>query len=365
MAINTAYNKNNPGLRNLRYFEGFYQPHYKDKFVNGNAFIFMTKPKLFLNPYKPNDNADASEFLSYDNMCKDPFFTLFLNGETFNDMDKEILLNLSYKANDPDYTDRKSNFIKLITNEAKNFDPIDVNLDTLSDAFTTKQGYTMPLPTNSTTSRGSATLALQFDETLNLDITKLFTLWVKYIENVVDGTFRANPDSIALGELDYMCSIYYFVLGPDGKTLKYWSRYTGCYPTAIPYGTFNYAKGDRVISNVSVPITYILKEDMNPQILEDFNRVALDQVYFDYTSDNTDFDSFRESPLLSYRKLTQGTLSSLVTNEARDPLVFFKERSAELIGSSDAFELSFAPVDIEQPYYTDRFDEYDFEIYED
>lgn len=363
MEINTANNRNNPGLRNLRYFDGYYQPHYKDKFVNGNAFIFLTKPKLFLNPYKPSDTDSSADFLSYENMCKDPFFTLFLNGETFNIQDKEILSNLSYKASEPEYSDRKSNFIKIFTNEIKNFDPIDVTLDTNNDAFATKQGYTMPLPTHSTVSKASSALSLQFDETLNMDITKLFTLWVKYIENIADGTFRANPDMVANGEIDYMSSIYYFVFGPDGKTLKYWAKYTGCYPTAIPYGSFNYSRADRTITSVSVPFVYVTKEDMNPQILEDFNRVSLDQPFFDYVSDNSDFNSYRESPILSYKKMLTGNLSAMVTNEERDPIIFFKENSSDGVGKSDSFEISFSPADIENPYYSDRFEEYDFDIY--
>ena len=54
-------------------------------------------------------------------------------------------------------------------------------------------------------------------------------LWVNYIANITDGTFNANPEMIPRRILDYTSSIYYFVLEPDGKTLKFWSKYTGCW----------------------------------------------------------------------------------------------------------------------------------------
>ena len=296
-------------------------------------------------------------------MCSDPFFSLFLNGETFNDSDKEIIRNLSYRSNIPELNNRTSNFIRIVTNEFKNFEPADINLDTNTDAFATKQGYIFPLPTHATVSKGSGVFTLQFDETLNLDITKLFSIWVKYIENVADGTFRANPEMILNNELDYVCSIYYFVLGPDGKSIKYWSKYTGCYPTAIPYGSFGYDRGTRNITSVAVPFTYILKEDMNPQILEDFNRVALDQLSYESVSETSEFHSYKESNILSYDRLAHGEFSSLVKNNDRDPIVFFNPISETINGASDEFELSFGNTDIENKYYEDRYGDYDYDVF--
>lgn len=354
--------KYDTGLRNLQYFEAYYQPIYKDKLITGYSFAFLTKPKLFINPTKPSDADNPNDYLAYQNMCNDPFFSLFLTTESFNDSDKELIYNLSYKNIFPLYNTRQSNFIKLFTNEFRNFDPIDVNLDSNSDTFSTKEGYTFPLPTHSTVSRGTGTLSFQMDETPNMDITKLLALWVKYIENVTNGTFRANPEMIQNGELDYMSSMYYFVLGPDGKTIKYYCKYTGCYPTAIPYGAFNYSKGDKAITSVTVPFTYILKEDMNPQILEDFNRLSLNQLYLDPEQTNSEFYSYRDSELLSYNKLTNGLMKDLVIAEDRDPLIFFIE-APENYYLGDSFQLSFSNADIENPFFKNRYDEYDFDIY--
>lgn len=341
----------------LRKFEGYFAQPYKQKLVTGTAYVFFTKPELFLNPIKPNSTT-SYDYLSYQNMITDAFFSMFLIDQALNDIDKELIYNLSYKAKQPGYGVVKSNFIKLLTNEYKNFDPIDVSLDTDSSAFTTKQGFTMPLPTHTTASHGAGSLSFTFSETANLSLTKLLTLWVKYIDYVSDGTFRANPDAITRGELDYMCSIYYFLLGPDGKTIKYYAKYTGCYPTSIPYGAYSQTRGDHTIAQITVPFQYILKEDMNPRILEDFNRVSLGALTYETEYEYSDFPSIRDSDLLSFKKLTNGQFRSIVSSEDRDPLVFInlKSQDESLFKDkmSDCFELSFSTDDVSNDFYTNR-----------
>lgn len=366
MSANTAgRNQDTSGLRNFRYFEGYFPQLYKQKLVTGTSYVFFTKPQLFLNPYKPS-NSEAYDYLSYQNMTTDAFFSMFLNDQVLNEQDKEIIYNLSYKSNEPGYNTVKSNFIKILTNECKNFDPSDTVLDIDSSAFNTKEGFTMPLPTHTTASEGAGNLIFQFTETANMDLMKLLTLWVKYIKYINDGTFRANPDMVRNGILDYMCSIYYFLLGPDGKTIKYWCRYTGCYPTTIPYGAYSQSRGDRTIAQISCPFQYILKEDMNPQILEDFNRVSLGTFDYETVSEDRDFISVRDSDLLSYKKLVSGVFANIATSSERDPIVFLNTKSNDQSSlndkMNDCFELSFGETDVENEFYKERFD-YDFSDY--
>jgi hypothetical protein len=134
---------------------------------------------------------------------------------------------------------RKSSFIPIITNYSRSLSPSGVQLDKLVD-FNTKEGYNMNLPTNTTASNTGSTFQLDLPETQNLDITKMMSLWVKYMENIGNGTFNPNPDMVRLRKLDFMSSLFYFVFEPDGRTLKYWVKFTGCFPTEIPSSSLGY-----------------------------------------------------------------------------------------------------------------------------
>jgi hypothetical protein len=175
-----------------------------------------------------------------------------------------------------------------------------------------------------------------------MDITKLMGIWVNYISNITDGTFSANPRMIKGGMLDYMSSIYYFLLQPDGKTIKYWCKYTGCWPTNIPYSLSKFSKGSIDIAEGSITFVYMSKEDMNPDILKDFNKVSLNIDYDLPDTSEGDYSPTRKSSFLTKKGLEN---AGFALSDSRDPLIFLNDRS-KLSGAasgrlSDCYELSF------------------------
>jgi len=327
------------GLEELTKFDVYMQNHrYVDAFTTGFAYIFVTKPMLFLYPYKPTGSKiTLYEKLAYENMTKDHTFSQFLIDEAMNENDKMLIKQLSY------YTDfNTTNFLPIFTNRVKSFQTLDVTM-TQTETFDTRHGYRLPLPTHKVESIGSSTTSLVCPETMNLDFVKMMTLWVNYISNVTDGTFHANPSMIKNNVLDYMSSIYYFLLEPDGKTLKFWSKYTGCWPTSIPQSNLSFSRGDQSTVELDIPFTYASKEDMNPSILEDFNRVSLN--YFEERTLDVledDYPSIKKSPLLSPESLKN---NPNFLQETRGPLVFYRngelEDSINSTSMTSNFELSF------------------------
>ena len=346
-----------PSYENLTLFNTFYTNRYLDRAVGGTGFIFVTKPDLFINPTKPTDSSDAKDRLAYDNMCRDPYFTMFLDSEATNASDKEIIRELSYK----DWA--SSQFIKAITNSANSIDIPDSVLETV-DSFETKQGYRMPLPVHSTASESSGTLNIPLTETKNLDLMKIVSLWKKYCENISDGTFSANPDMIISGSLDYTSSIYYFLLDGDGRTIKYWAKFTGCYPTNIPDSSFKWSRGEKNLIEFDITFAYAHKEAMNPRILEDFNRVSLHNLNFYENSEDLDYDPIKNSELLDSAKLKSGRFSAIVNSESRDPLVFINKASTDTSiytdNQIDRFELSFSEKETGDRFLKQRIPDYDF-----
>jgi len=220
-------NQDVANFESLTKFDSFFVNRYVDGFVTGYSFVFITKPSLFIYPYNPRID-DKLLKLAYENMTIDQTFSQFIANESLNGSDRIIAEQLSfYEGNIPNASYRRNNFLPLFTNKARGFTTTDVTMEQ-QEAFATKQGFRMSIPTYKTASEASSTLSIPMYETPNLDIIKTLSLWVNYVSNVTDGTFHANPEMIRNGIIDYMSSIYYFVLEPDGKTIKYWAKYTGC-----------------------------------------------------------------------------------------------------------------------------------------
>lgn len=342
------------GIENLVKFDSFYRNKYLDPFIAGYAFVFVTKPSLFIYPIE-QANPQKYENLAYENMVRDPKFTQFTKKDKFNNLDTLIAEQLSY-VRDSNNNNIK-NFLPLFTNRTKSFSALDVVMNQ-QEAFDTKQGYRMVLPTFKTESEGSGSASLAMQETSNLDIIKTLTLWVNYISNITDGTFHANPDMVKNGVLDYMSSIYYFVLEPDGKTLKYWAKYTGCWPNTIPYAALSYNRGDQSLVDLEVNFLYMTKEDMNPMILEDFNRVSLDSFIDQNAGSNQDYS------ILSSDYLTKSLLKTnpnyINNKDSRDPLVFMNEANG-----TKKFELTFGINSYRDNFESNKFDENYFQNPED
>lgn len=334
---NNKYTNLNTDLsiqNNITRFNGFHDNIYKDPFVGGNAFIFVTKPLLFIDPHKPS-SLDNTRNLAFNNMTQDPFFLQYIKNENSNPLDEKIVKSLSYIT---DYS--KSSFLPVFTNECRDFSPMSVNMDQ-QDFFETKQGFRQPLPTNKTMSEGSGTFDISVVEDSNLTFTKTISLWVNYISNITDGTFNANPEMVLNGTLDYTCSVYYFLLEPDGRSIKYWCRYTGCWPTSIPYDVFRYSRGQQDISELNINFQYTSKEDMNPKILEDFNRLSLKVVGEKIDAED---NTIKNSPLLNRNIMlrTKPDLRNILEATERDPIILFKQGSqGEVDYTKDTFELIF------------------------
>ena len=325
MAIqHTNLNTSQSILDDLTRFKGEYNDIYRDPFIGGTCYVFVTRPMLFLESSKPVVSNSIGQ-LAYENMTRDPYFTQFLKGETMSEIDSNILYSLTYNTR---YG--SSHFIPLFTNQSKTFSPAGTNMDS-SDFFTTQHGYRQILPTTKITSESSGQLQITVQEDSNLTFTKLLGIWVNYISNITDGTFNANPVMVQDGMLDYTSSIYYFVLEPDGKTLKYWSKYTGCWPLSIPYDDLTYSKGDHSVNDVTVTFSYNSHEDMNPSILEDFNIVSLGLTMTNISRQVIDnsYQSFKESPLLNKNNLRKNipSVSEVLDSDTRDPLIVYRPES--------------------------------------
>jgi hypothetical protein len=223
------------------------RPADHDVYVKGIPYAFITTPKLNL----AQENVDRDNFLIYMQNFEPELFRALT---TFNST--------------------VSPFIKILTNAFRGIDGKDLASRTI-DIGETFYGYKQTLPISIVDSQVGDTVTLHFEEFKNLPIVKLHKLWVEYTEKVRRGSFQPSSDAIQKRYIDYVCSIYYFVLDFDGETILYWSKYTGAVPISVPYGSLVTDGKEHDIPELSVEYIYSFKEDMDPGILSDFNKVAM------------------------------------------------------------------------------------------
>jgi hypothetical protein len=217
-----------------------------DMAERGFSYVFFTTPNLNL---------------SEENVATDSFFSEMFKREP------DLINSLT--------TDTKkfSPFIKLLTNCSEDFSPSDTVLKT-KELAETLAGFKLLLPSLMTDSIVANQFTINYTERRDLPITKIHKLWVDYMEFVRRGLMLSSNYSIKNRIFDYFSSVYYFTLEPDGQTIQYYCKYTGVAPIAVPYSAFNYNRGEIGEVKLNIPYIWSYKEDMNPDILSDFNKVT-------------------------------------------------------------------------------------------
>lgn len=225
-----------------------------EPFISNVAYIFFTRPDLNFSP----ENFNNSQFLSV------------LNSDNLG---RKILSSLSTS-----YQGQGQNingpFIKLLSNTVTNFETKDTSLKTLEN-HENWFGLKMVSPYNYFDQIGSDGVTFSFEEYEDLRVTTLIKTWVEYMAGVKSGLFTPSERNRSEKIFDYMSSIYYFLTGVDGHTIKYFTKLTGCYPVNIPYSSFSWEKGGSTeLRKLSVTFNYQIKEDMEPEILQDFLDIS-------------------------------------------------------------------------------------------
>lgn len=221
-----------------------------EPYIKGFPIIFLTTPLLNLT----KDNIEADSYFSY-----------MANNE------RDILSLLSFGTSNSTTYKTTSPFIKVLTNKFKTMDAKDTTArtKTLNETF---YGHKMLLPSSLIESINGDEFSVTYTENNDLIITKLHKIWVEYTERIRRGDFCPTKTAIDDRYIDYLSSLYYFILDFDCETIKYYAKYTGIVPLNVPYSSFSDSIGEQGnIVDLSINYSYSYKEDMDPAILLDFN----------------------------------------------------------------------------------------------
>jgi hypothetical protein len=224
-----------------------------DPAMTGPFYVFITKPDL--------------------NVLSEPSKKYLKIGSP---VAPEILANLLTNGG-------SSGFIKLLTNFAESFSTQDIVLDTL----TVGEGWTgskLTMPKHTLNSRQNGSVQIEYKEWSGLPVTLVHKLWIDYIEAVSLG-YVFPKGSVSTNEgyqtayvqariLDYASAMYCFQLLPDGKTIEFGTKYTGIFPTAVPYSPWSGKIGPSEIIKVTIPYAYSYMEPMDNLIFYEFDMSA-------------------------------------------------------------------------------------------
>lgn len=184
----------------------------------------------------------------------------------------------------------RNNFNFLLSNNITQLSVINEELNTTTHGKSW-HGYEMKYGTNFT-GRQTGTITVTFNETRDLAIHKLLKLWMLYIDNVSrgawspsynltqgggNGTFGYNfADSHAYTRtLDYAASMYLIKVAENGQDILYWTKYYGIFPITTGSEAFSFDGGKiETTPQLNITFQYMMKRDMNPVNLVEFNANA-------------------------------------------------------------------------------------------
>lgn len=230
---------------------------YPDYFLNGTlAYVVMTRPDL--NLFKSSDN------LKYSN----------LHSQVLNDPQMYYIANADFeslKSLTKGYSSAH-NFNPILSNSLIALDISDESIDTLEtgETFT---GFKTQYAKSNIRSMTAGTINLKFPETYNMSITHTHQLWCGYESNVYRGSMEPKSKYIWNKEIDYACDIYYFLLDKEDMIIRYWCKYTGCFPLNVNKSVFSYDAGSELNHpEISVTYSYFARDDMSVIALNEFNN---------------------------------------------------------------------------------------------
>lgn len=251
-------------LNMLNKFNRFAIPFPELALTKTFSHVFFTRPNL--NLYNPSTKKLLE---SVDN---DPYF-YYLHRNS-----PELLKSLT-----KDFT-YKHDFNPFLSNMAGSFELQDEYID-VDEYGETLTGWKIKYGRHNIKSKTAGDFSIDYTDDNNYNIYKIHKAWVDYISKVYRGEFKVNRESITSHTLDYAASVYYFVCGPDGETILFWTKYTGVFPSTIPSSASTYRKGNILkMPEYSIKYEYSWKEDMVPTTLAEFNLNSSQQSKYIYAN---------------------------------------------------------------------------------
>lgn len=234
-------------------FNRFKLPYPDEALPKTFGYVFFTRPALHLL-------ASSNKLL--DDLINLPdYYFMFMANKTI------------FRSLTDGFTDQHK-FHPFLSNMVTSFDITDESLDT-QEHGESNTGHKVVYGSSDTKSTVAGSFSVNFVDNKRLEVYKTVHLWERYISDIKKGIIKPTRNAILNKVLDYAASAYYFLLGPDGEEILYWSKFTGVFPTASPSAEFSWKKGELMATpNYSIPFAYSWKKDEDIYHLAEFNTLS-------------------------------------------------------------------------------------------
>lgn len=234
-------------------FDRFYSIYPEYELSSFRQYVFIVRPDLNIINSR-GSSSQVSSTCSNDSLIRD------------------TCLRRPYIARQlTDTLDGQHDFMTFLVGRTESLQVPDLSLK----AYTISQPYTnylMPYAGNAIESQTGGTFEITFREDAELNIHRLFSTYIRYIDGVKRGLFKPKQKYTDYNKYDYMTSVYYIVCGPDGRKILWFSKYTGAFPTNCPDSDLSFNLRGTVDPKCSVSFQYFMHEALDPDILVDFNE---------------------------------------------------------------------------------------------
>lgn len=162
-------------------------------------------------------------------------------------------------------------FIPYLQSRAESMQIPDYEIRT-SDFTVPFFSYKFAYPTVTNESITGGTFDITFREDSDLRITKLFQFWIYYMDAVMKNKMKPTKSHITDNAYDFMCSVYEIITDPGSERILFWTKYTGCFPVAVPISNLSHNKGSTMDNKVNIQFQYMMIEALEPRVITDFNN---------------------------------------------------------------------------------------------
>lgn len=231
-------------------------------FIGSKEYVFFTRPDLHLFEEIDNSNKLNEELVRL------PLF------EDYFERYPHIfeILQSSCKTN-------RTPFIPILSNTISS--PIQLPdlqarlIETGTNAYGTKISYRG----TSHPSDEDISFSTEFTDNRYMEVFTLFKLFDEYEKQKNLGYITPRTSAYVVNKILYdQISIFKMVVAEDGESLLYFAKWTGCLPMNVP--TDSLSDMANISGNLNLSINWHASffEDMDKEILQDFNAVVLNHV---------------------------------------------------------------------------------------
>ena len=241
-------------------FNRFRVPTPDNELTSTHGYVYFTRPDL---------NTDMMKLVG-----NKVFVGTAHSYPLMANMNKQHGILMKYLLSSRDKVGCNHDFIPILTHACTGFDISDEVLET-DETGETFTGWKFVYGKSLTKSKTAGTVNITFTDDNMLSVYKIFKVWTEYIHAVSRG--ECDPFDVNANKhiLDYAISIYYFLTKANGEDILFFTKLTGCFPTAVPSSNFSDTLGTPIKRpNYTIPFIYTRKDDYNPIFLAEFNHLS-------------------------------------------------------------------------------------------